>query len=122
MISREHRFHGYNSLRQTYRTGKTVRSPLFSVKTVLNEKRQTYRVAVVVSRKVNKSAVARNRLRRRIYEAVGNIENNIARPHDIVITVFHDSMLDESLVALSKQIKKLFSQAGIIDKSSPSQG
>jgi ribonuclease P protein component len=70
MISRSHRFHGYNSLRHVYRHGRMARGSQFAVKAALNPRRQTYRVAVVVSRKVNKSAVARNRMRRRLYELV----------------------------------------------------
>src|SRR5665213_399071 len=61
MISRSHRFHGYNSLRHVYRQGRIARGSQFAVKTALNPNRKTYRVAIVVSRKVNKSAVAGNR-------------------------------------------------------------
>jgi ribonuclease P protein component len=60
MISRAHRFHGYNSLNFVYRNGQTVRGPLFAIKYTINPKRKSYRAAVVVSKKVNKSAVARN--------------------------------------------------------------
>ncbi len=64
MISRKHRFHGYGSLKYVYKNGAAVRGPLFAIKFVENPKRDTYRLAVVISRKINKSAVARNRIRR----------------------------------------------------------
>jgi ribonuclease P protein component len=114
MISRAHRFHGYNSLRSVYRQGSTARGPLFAVKSILNPKRKSYRLAIVVSRKVNKSAVARNRMRRRLYELVREMEGQITGPHDIVITVFHDSLAEAPAKELSSQIKKQFKDSGII--------
>lgn len=116
MISRQNRFHGYGSLRFVYRHGVTVRGPLFSVKTAPNPKRKNYRLAVVVSRKVHKSAVARNLLRRRLYEAVRLLSADIVEPHDIVITVFQESLVDESPISLSKQVKRQLAQAGVLVK------
>lgn len=116
MISRKHRFHGYNSLRYVYRNGHTVRGPLFAVKSVPNQKRDSYRLAVVVSRKVNKSAVARNRIRRRLYEIVRELEAGFDEPHDIVITVFHDTVIDEPASRLASQLKSQLRQAGVLGK------
>ena len=117
MISRTHRFHGHNSLNFVYRNGQTIRGPLFALKFAPNSRRQTYRVAVVVSRKVNKSAVARNRMRRRIYSIIRDLENQISSPYDIVITVFHSTLLDEPHQALAAQVRRQLAQAGIIKKS-----
>jgi ribonuclease P protein component len=117
MISRKHRFHGRNSLRFVYSNGQTIRGPLFAVKSILNPRRSEFRVAVVVSRKVHKSAVARNRIRRRIYEAIRELKAEISQPYDIVITVFHDVILEESPKNLSKQIKKQLKMAGILKVS-----
>jgi ribonuclease P protein component len=114
MISRKNRFHGYNSLRYAYGNGQTVRGPFFAVKSAINPKRNEYRLAVVVSRKVHKSAVVRNRIRRRLYEAVREIEDEISEPYDIVITVFNDSLLGESQKDLNRQVKKQLTAAGII--------
>jgi ribonuclease P protein component len=114
MISRVHRFHGYNSLRHVYSGGAVVRGPAFAVKFLHNPRRQTYRVAVVVSRKVHKSAVARNRMRRRLYESVRELEADITRSFDIVITVLQDKLLEMPPKELRAQLKKQFKQAGII--------
>ena len=114
MISSSHRFHGYNSLRHVYRQGKTVRGPLFSTRFLINPKRTRYRISVVVSRKVNKSAVARNRIRRRLYEAVRLMESDILQPYDIVVTVFSDSVLQESPTDLRRQVEKQLKEAGIL--------
>jgi ribonuclease P protein component len=114
MISRTNRFHGYNSLRNVYRHGSTARGPLFAVKAIATPKRRSYRLAVVVSRKVNKSAVARNRMRRRLYELAREIQDQISQPHDIVITVFHDSLAEAPQKELRSQLKKQFKDTGII--------
>lgn len=116
MISRTHRFHGFSSLRSVYRHGNMTRGPLFAVKALANPRRRSYRVAVVVSRKVNKSAVARNRMRRRIYTLVREHEGQIAQPFDIVVTVFHDSVLATPHTELKGQLKKQFKQLNILKK------
>lgn len=113
MISRIHRFHGYGSLRYVYRNGKTVRGQLFSLKYSPNPKRNNYRLAVVVSRKVSKSAVVRNRIRRRLYEAVRLLGDKIAGPYDIVLTVFSESVAEMPADELSGQIRNLLKEASI---------
>lgn len=118
MISRRHRFHGYGSLKYVYRHGHIVRGPLFSIKHTQNPRRKSYRFAVVVSKKINKSAITRNRIRRRLYEAMRLMETDIKGPHDIVLTVFHDSIADESFEKLDKQLRMQLRRAGILDKIS----
>lgn len=116
MISRKHRFHGWGSLKPVYSRGLSVRGPHFSVKSLENPKRHSYRLAVVVSKKINKSAVVRNRIRRRLYEAVRQLEADIIKPYDIVLTVFHSSVSDEPAEALARQVKKQLTDAGILAK------
>lgn len=115
MISRKHRFHGYGSLRHVYRSGSTVRGPLCSLKYSHNPKRQHYRLAVVVSKKVAKSAVLRNRIRRRVYEAVRLLENGITQPYDLVITIFNEQMARQESDELRRVIKAQLKQAGVLD-------
>jgi ribonuclease P protein component len=117
MIGRAHRFHGYGSLRYVYRHGQTVRGPLFAIKAVANPRRRSYRFAVVVSRKVNKSAVVRNRIRRRAYEAIRLLEKQIEQPHDIVMTVFNDDLAAEPFEKLLSQLLKQFNEIGIVKKT-----
>jgi ribonuclease P protein component len=114
MISRTNRFHGYNSLRYVYRHGSISRGALFAVKAAENSRRKNYRVAVVVSRKVNKSAVARNRIRRRLYEIGRELGQDISQPYDIVITVFHDTVLETPHKELTDQLKRQFKELKLI--------
>ena len=86
MITRAHRFHGHNSLRPTYQKGRPVYSANVKLLYAPAQK-QTYRVAVVVSKKVHKSAVARNRIRRRVYEQVRTYMKSDSKQLDLVFIV-----------------------------------
>ena len=68
MIAQRHRFHGHSSVRNV--RGKPLVFSGFKVFSAARPKTRPYRMAVVVSKKVHKSAVVRNRIRRRLYEAV----------------------------------------------------
>ena len=114
MIGRRFRFHGYGSLRFVYRRGNTARGPWFAVKSTDNPRRDEYRAAVVVSRKVHKSAVVRNRIRRRLYELMRELAPKLKGAPDIVITVFHDSVAEEDQARLKSQLKKQLRELGLL--------
>lgn len=115
MISKANRFHGHGSLRYVYQHGRTVRGPLMALKYITNPKRDTYRLAVVVSKKVSKSAVKRNRIRRRLYEAVRR--QKITAAYDMVLTVFHETVADMPADELELMVKAQLKQAGILKSS-----
>lgn len=117
MITIKHRFHGYNSLRGVYRHGQTLRGPSISLKFNRRDSRRPYRAAVVVSRKVNKSAVVRNRIRRRVYEAVREAEVTIEPGLDLVFTVFDDSLAEMPAAKLQSTVKDLLKKATAARKS-----
>lgn len=90
MLSQKYRFHGHGSLRYVYKHGESVRGRLITIKYVKNPHRKNSRVSVVVSKKVLKSAVGRNRIRRRIYEIIRQQLPEIEKvgTFDIVVMVF----------------------------------
>jgi len=114
MISRKNRFHGHGSLRFVYRNGRTVRGPLCSLKFTENPKRSEYRLAVVVSKKVSKSAVVRNRIRRRIYEAVRLEAPGMRGPFDMVMTVFNEQVATVPAPDITRLVRAQLKQAKII--------
>ena len=115
MINRKHRFHGYGSLRFVYKNGQTVRGQFGAIKYVPNPRRRDYRMAVVVSRKVHKSAVVRNRIRRRVYEIVRKNESRIPEAYDMVFTVFSDQVAELDALELQDRILAKMQEAGIIN-------
>lgn len=121
MIASTNRFKSRASLRFVYSKGSTYRNQNFAIKCALNQKRQQYRLAVVVSKKVSKLAVIRNKIRRRIFETVRLLEQDIEQPYDIVITVFNDSVATMPYKELEIALKKLLIEASILDKKSTIQ-
>jgi len=113
MIARTHRFHGYSSLRFVYRHGQTVRDPLLALRYVVNERQKSWRLAVVVSRKVSKSAVVRNRIRRRIYEIVRLSVGDFNEPQDFVVIAFSPQLAELETAKLSATVLDLFKHAGV---------
>jgi ribonuclease P protein component len=110
MIGRAHRFHGYHGLQPVYRRGQSARGGALSLKFLPRSGNRPYRVAVVVSRKVSKSAVVRNRIRRRIYEIIR--QNPPAAPYDLVFTVFHEQLAELPAEKLAAQVRELLKHAG----------
>lgn len=111
MIGRLHRFHGYGGLRAVYQRGKTVRGPLLSLKFSFRDPKHAFRMAVVVSRKVNKSAVVRNRIRRRIYEIVRQQQATLPAGTDLVFTAFSDELANMPQPQLKKTVMALIAKA-----------
>ena len=115
MISRLFRFHGYNALTAVYKRGTTVRGALVSLKYLPRKPGAGYRAAVVVSKKVHKSAVVRNRIRRRVFELV-RLQQAGLGDTDIVLTVFSEQVAALPASELSQQIAALL---GKINSSTP---
>lgn len=117
MLRRANRFHGYNSLNDVYRNGSTVRANELSVRYKLNQKRKQYRVAVVVSKKVSKSAVVRNRIRRRVFELIRKQDKAISQPYDIVILIHSENIANLPGPELEKLLTDQLRRAKITARS-----
>ena len=113
MLSGFYRFHGHGSLRYVYRNGNALRSHLVTLKYVKNVHRKHSRFAVVVSKKVHKSAVGRNRIRRRVYEVVRREIPKFTRISDVVILVFSSELISLPAPELEEMLHQLFEQAGL---------
>lgn len=111
MIAKLFRFHGYGSLRNVYRRGKSVRSPLISLKYEKRDSKNSYRLAVVVSKKVHKSAVVRNRIRRRVYEIVRKQTTQKLDGYDLVFTVFSEEVAEIDQKRLEEKVHSLLEKA-----------
>ena len=112
MLSSKHRFHGYGSLRYVYKNGQTIRSHLVSIKYIDNPRRKHSRFAVVVSKKVHKKAVGRNRIRRRLYEIIRHELPDFKVNHDVVMMVFSSEVIHLPHDELKTAVCQLFQEAG----------
>ena len=108
MLSVLHRFHGHGSLRYVYKNGTAIRSHLVTIKYTPNPRREHSRFAVVVSKKVHKSAVGRNRIRRRVYEVVRHELPYFKAPYDVAIMVFSSELISLPASELKETIQQLF--------------
>lgn len=107
MLNQRHRFHGYGSLKSVYQRGQSVRGPLIHMKFSQRDPNRPYRVAVVVSRKVSKSAVVRNRIRRRIYEIIRKSDHRPPNGTDLVFTVFGEEVATMEATKVQNLVEKL---------------
>lgn len=115
MISRKNRFQGRGSLNFAYKRGSSVRSEQITLRYVAG-KHEDYRVAVVVSRKVSKSAVVRNRIRRRLYETIRLARKDAGAPwpYDMILTVFDEDIAAVPADVLQKSVGSLLKKAKIV--------
>lgn len=115
MISQDYRFHGHGSLNYLHRNGKVARSGHMAIKYVPNSKRDLPRFAVVVSKKVYKSAVKRNRIRRRLYEIIRRFvaRKDDIKSVDVMINVYSPEVLNYDPVKLETELIGLLKQANL---------
>lgn len=113
MLAKEFRFHRQNDVRRVYSKGKSVRSGPLGLKYLKNTTTKSNRVAVVVSKKIDKRAVVRNRIRRRVYEIIRKHWSEMEQGYDLVITIFNVSVAIESQGELEHRVSKLLISADL---------
>jgi ribonuclease P protein component len=113
MIPFKNRFHGHSSLKYVYKKGRSVRDQSMTIKYVVNSHRNQSRIAVVVSKKTLKSAVRRNRIRRRVYEYMRLKLPNFTNIYDIAIIVTSSDFINLSYPEMSNQIDQLVDKTGM---------
>ena len=111
MLQTRFRFHGYNGLKYLFKQGKTVRARSMALRFAPNPRRADSRCAVVVAKKVLKSAPKRNRVRRRVYEVVRAQWANIAPGYDLLFTMYEPHLWDMPADELRRTIINLLQQA-----------
>ena len=112
MLNKKYRFHSRGGVRYVYQKGKTIRTPKMSLIFIENTRGFT-RFAVVVSKKVEKTAVGRNRIRRRIYEILRNNIELIPKKMDYVFVVFSNDVLRMPKNELEKILGKLVEESKV---------
>ena len=110
MLSREHRFRGSRDIQRLYKTGKAVRTKSLGAR-YLCTLIQPFRAAVIVSRKVHKSAVVRNRIRRRLYELLRTKYAEHLTGGQLLVTVFDASLATAPAQAVERELANLLSKA-----------
>jgi ribonuclease P protein component len=113
MISARLRFHGHGSLRFLHKNANTYRSRYYAVKVIKNPHRKLSRLAAIVSKKTHKSAVGRNRIRRRTYEILRLEYPRIIGTYDIAVIVTSGEVLTADYAELTDSLRSLLQEAGV---------
>ncbi|MDX1765323.1 MAG: ribonuclease P protein component [Candidatus Saccharimonadales bacterium] len=113
MLAYKYRFHRRNAINYLYKNGKSARSGPFQLRYIDNRHDHS-RVAVVVSRKVDKRATVRNRIRRRIYEIIRANWDNLSPRKDILISVFEGGVADMPAAELQQEVLGLLKKAQLL--------
>lgn len=112
MLQRTHRLRRQKDFARVFKHGHTVHMPAFTIKYHTNRHSRT-RVAVVISTKVAKRAVVRNRTRRRFYAQLQRMWPRIEPGMDIVILLRRQAT-DLRGDRLADQLRSCFHKAGIL--------
>lgn len=112
MLSKKYRFHSRGGVKWVYRHGKTLRRSKMSLIFVENARGFT-RMSVVVSKKVAKSAVERNRIRRRVYEILRLNLDYIPKKTDYIFVVYSEDVLKMPFKELEKMLGELVEESKV---------
>lgn len=109
MINKKYRFHSRGGIKYTYKNGTTIRGTQISLVFATNS-RNHQRFGVVVSKKILKSAVDRNRIRRRVYEAIRLELPNFKQNLDCLFIINNKDVLNMPFSELQGLISELLSK------------
>ena len=113
MLDKAHRFHRRNHVQYVHRKGESQRGHKIAIRYVTNQDHDQYRVGVVVSKKVSKKAVVRNRIRRRVYEVVRLLDPPLRDDVDLIISIFDESYAEMEHKNLQTTLEGLIDKANI---------
>ena len=106
MLNKKYRFHSRGGVRYVYQKGKTIRRPKMSLVFTKNT-RGFMRVAVVVKKKVEKSA------RRRVYEALRINIDMIPKKTDYIFVIYSKDVMNMRFTELEKELGELVEEAKV---------
>ena len=112
MLAKKYRFHSRGGVNFVYRNGKTIRRSSMSLVFCDNSRGFT-RMAVVVSKKVARTAVERNRIRRRVYEALRENMEFIPEKRDYIFVVYNKGIGEMPRSSLVKLLGELVAESKV---------
>ncbi len=113
MLKKENRLSGNKQIKEVFENGKMRQSPLFGVlyldPSISSEQVPAVagqvKFGIVVSKKISKKAVERNRIRRKIYKEVGEILPKIKKGLRVVFLV-KKAILEASDEEIKREVEK----------------
>ncbi len=112
MLPAKNRLHQEKDIKKTIRLGRSVYSPYFRLKYSKNDL-ERIRLTVVISAKVSKKAVVRNRLKRQIREIFRINLDKIIVGYDLVLTA-NAQALELDFQGIKDQLSDLIFKAKLL--------
>ena len=107
MLKKENRLTKRKDFERVYKKGRGIKADSLFLKILENEQEAT-RIGIVISKKVSKRAVIRNKIKRRIREIVK--KNNFLPGFDLVI-ITYPQIKEKDFHQLEIEINQLFKKA-----------
>ena len=112
MLPSENRLRLQKDFKYIFKKGRTVNSSALLIKTVKKQAPKN-RFGIIISNKISKKAVERNKIRRRIKSWINKNQTKIKKGFDIII-ITKKSIVDYSYLETEQDLLKIFKKAGLI--------
>ncbi len=99
---------------QVFEKGKGFKDDFLFLKVFPNNLGKN-RFAIIVSRKISKKAIIRNKIKRRIRVIIKQKLSEIKKGIDLVLVVVSSELVKKDFKEVEKKINKLFQKANIIE-------
>ncbi|MDD4358411.1 MAG: ribonuclease P protein component [Candidatus Pacebacteria bacterium] len=107
MLKKENRLTKKKDFDRVYKKGRGIRSDSLFLKILENDKEKT-RIGIVISKKVSKKAVERNKIKRRIREIVRKMD--FCKGFDIIVVAYPNAK-EKDFEGIKQEIIYLFKKA-----------
>lgn len=114
MLPRQHRLHKDSEIKRLVRVGKTFFLPQFTIKYSQNKEDIT-KIGFIVSSRVDKRAVVRNKLTRQMREVLRVLLPNLEKGYSLLI-IAKKQALELDFATIEKQFIFAFSKIKIYNK------
>lgn len=113
MLPKENRLKKQKDFERVYKQGRGFKQDFLFLKITANDLEIT-RFGLVVSRKISKKAVIRNRLKRRLREIIRLRLEKIKKGKDVVLITL-SGVEKKEYAEIEQVVEKLFKKAGLIN-------
>lgn len=114
MLAKKHRLTGRDLLEEVKSKGTLYQSNSFGVIVLKQKEMGPSRFAFIVSTKISKRAVDRNRITRRLRKAARENLEKILKGNDVLFLAKR-KIMDRSGLEITKEAELLFKEAGLIE-------
>lgn len=116
MLPKHHRLQLKGKLEKLKKEGRVVQGKHFALLLKKNKQKTNSQFAVIASKKIAKKAIERNHAKRRIFEAIREILENIKEGYEVVF-LLKKPAVSNSYSQIKEEVLHTFSEAGILKKT-----